>query len=268
MTNLHCNSSCKSCVTASPLAEPEFISLESYQRDIEKLSELFWHVCRFRISGGEPLLHPDIAKMVKITRKAFPATGLAVQTNALLLLKDDGQFDELLDVMRENRCGFQISTYQPIYDRREKLSEILLRHGVQWHWAQISGKPIESFWYFRMLSPINDMEQQHHTCYTDKHCHAIYKGYAYPCFLPGSSEIIEKHFNVKFEGMAENMDKMRLNLHDTELDGYEIVKFLESPTPMCSYCCFEKLRTTEWKQCSRKDAKLEDFVIFDEGEED
>jgi len=59
---------------------------------------------------------------------------------------------------------------------------------------------------------------------------------------------------------------MRINLHDTGLNGWEIVKFLESPTPMCRYCCFEKLRKVEWKQCSRADAKLEDFVVLPEGD--
>jgi len=262
LSNLNCNNSCIACVTASPLADPGYITLESYKKDIKRLSELYWHICRFRISGGEPLLHPDIAEMVKITREAFPATGFAVQTNGLLLLKDDGRFDKLLEVMRENRCGFQISTYKPIMEQREKLSSILLKHGVQWHWGQISGKPVEIFWCFRMLSPTNDMEQQHRTCYTDKYCHALRDGYAYPCFQPGAAEIIERHFNVKFEGMAEAMDEMRLNLHDTELDGWGIVKFLESPTPMCRYCNFENLRKIEWEQCSRNDAKLEDYVLL------
>jgi len=115
LSNMHCNYSCKSCVTASPLAEPGFMSLASYRRDIERLKELYWHICRFRISGGETLLHPDIAEMVKITRDAFPSTGLALQTNGLLLLKNDGRFDGLFNVMRENRCGFQISTYKPVF---------------------------------------------------------------------------------------------------------------------------------------------------------
>ena len=261
LSNVHCNSSCRGCVTASPLADPVFTTLSSYRNDIEKLRDLYWHICRFRISGGEPLLHPDIAEMVKITREAFPATGLAIQTNGLLLLKDDGRFDKLLEVMRENRCGFQISTYKSIIKQRDKLSVILSKHGVQWHWGQISGKPVEIFWSFRTLYPTNEIEKQHNTCYTDKYCHTLYNGYVYPCFFPCSSEIIEKHFNVKFEGMAENMDKMRLNLHDTELDGWGIVKYLESPTPMCGYCCFERLHKIEWGQCSRTEAKLEDFVL-------
>ena len=261
-SNLHCNSSCISCVTASPLAEPMFVSLASYQRDIKRLKELYWHICRFRISGGEPLLHPDIADMVSITREAFPATGFAIQTNGLLLLKDDGRFDDLLKVMCENRCGFQISTYKPIMKQREKLRDILLKHGVQWHWAQVSGKPIEDYWFFRTLLPTNDMEEQHRTCYTDKRCHALHEGYVYPCFMPGAAEIIEKHFGVKFEGMAENMDKMRLSLHNTELDGWGIAQFLESPSPMCSYCCFERMRKVEWKQCTREDARLDDFVLL------
>jgi len=261
LSNLNCNSSCRSCLVASPLTKPGYISLQSYRDDITRLRELYWHVCRFRISGGEPLLHPELAEMVKITREAFPITGLAIQTNGLLLLKDDGKFDELLEVMHKNRCGFQVSTYQPIIDQRDKLGKILSDHGVQWHWGQISGKPVESFWIFRMLEPVNDMEHAHRTCFTDKHCHTLYNGYVYPCFLPGSSEVIEKHFNVKFEDMAENMDKMRMDIHNTEMDGWEISRYLTKPTPMCRYCCFEQVRKVKWEQCQRSEAKLEDFVL-------
>jgi len=112
-----------------------------------------------------------------------------------------------------------------------------------------------------MLSPDNDMQQQHNDCPSDKHCHALLDGYAYPCGRPIPAGIIEKHFNVKFEGMQERLDKTRLDLHNTTLNGWEIAEFLDSPTPMCEYCCYERMRFAEWKQCARQDAVLDDFVL-------
>jgi len=262
ISNLHCNYSCKSCCFASPLAEPGFTTLDSYRKDIKRLKELYWHVARFRITGGETLLHPDIAEMIKITREAFPATGLGLQTNGLLLLKDDGRFDDLFAVMRENRCGFQISVYEPVYKQHEKLDEILRRNGVQWHWGQVTGKQVESFSVWYGLSPDSDMHQQYEKCYQTKYCHPLLDGYAYPCGMPIPAKIIEKHFNVEFEGLADNIENMRVDIHNTAMDGWEIAEYLEKPTPMCRYCIFERQRFRKWEQRPRNEAKLEDFVLM------
>jgi hypothetical protein len=137
----------------------------------------------------------------------------------------------------------------------------LKEHGIQWHWAQLSGNPVEQFVTNIMLSPVNDMRQQHSNCPADRYCHVLLDGYAYPCGRPIPAGIIEKHFNVKFEGMEERLNKMRLNLHNTTLNGWEIAEFLAGPTPMCEYCCFERMRTAEWAQCPRNSARLEDFVL-------
>jgi FkbM family methyltransferase len=260
-TNLHCNFKCKACSVASPLAEPDFVSVSSFKNDFEKLKKLYWHISRIRITGGESLLHPDIAEIVQIIRDTYPATGLAIQTNGLLLLKDDGRFNELFKVMRETRCGFQISTYKPITDKKETLAKMLNKHGVEWHWAQMSGKPLEVFECFRMLKPDNDMTLQHKACYQTKYCHALRNGYLYPCGSTISSETIEKYFNVKFEKMDENIEKMRINLQDTKLDGWDIANFLKNPTPSCMYCCFERRRELKWEQFSTDTATLEDFVL-------
>ena len=261
ISNLNCNNSCKACVMASPLAEPGYMTMESYRRDIDRLKQLYWHICRFRITGGEPLLHPDIAEMVKIARQAFPATGLAVQTNATLLLNDEVRFEQLFKVMRDTRCGFQISVYKPIFEHRQRLDDMLRKNGIQWHWGQVNGKPVESFSVWRELSPKNDMNKQYDECYNTKYCHGFLDGYVYPCGMPIPVKIIERHFNVRFEGMAERLNQMRMDIHATEMDGWEIVEYLQKPTPACEYCCFEKKRNIEWQQCSREDAKPEDYFL-------
>ena len=264
VTNLHCNLKCKACNIASPLAGTDFISMSSFKSDIEKLKERFWHISRIRITGGEPLLHPDIAEMVQIVRDAYPAAGLAIQSNGLLLLKDDGRFNELFKVMQDTRCGFQISTYKPITDKKEILTKMLNERGIQWHWAQMSGNTLEVFECFRTLKPENDMAKQHNACYQTKYCHTLHNGYLYPCVSTISSEGIQNYFNTKFEGFDESIEKMRINLRDTNLDGNAIVSFLKNPTPSCMYCCYERRRESKWEQFSAGNAKLEDFVLIDD----
>jgi MoaA/NifB/PqqE/SkfB family radical SAM enzyme len=262
MSNWHCNFSCKSCNSASPIASPEFYSIQSYFDDINRIKQLYWHISRIRISGGEPLLHPDIADMVKITREAFPGVGLAVLSNGLLLLKEADRFEKLFQVMRECKCGFQISTYKPVYEQRERLAEILNEKNIQWQWGQVSGEIVESFHIFRMLSPVNNRYEQHSRCRGSKNCHTLYDGYVYPCGMAPTAFTIEKVFDAEFEGLVNTLDEVRVDLHNTELTGWEVNEFLKKPTPMCEYCCVERKRQTVWQQCPRSDAKLEDFVLL------
>jgi len=260
-SNLHCNFRCASCCMAAPIAKPGFTTISSFRKDINRLKELYWHINRIRITGGETLLHPEIGEMVKITREAFPAAGLGLQTNGALLLKDDDRLKGLFEIMRENRCGFQISTYDPTVKKKVKLADILRKHGVQWHWGQISGETIKEFECFRTIRPESDMNKQFEDCVQAKYCHSLLDGFVYPCWSAISAKTIEDHFGVEFEGLSEILDKTRVNIHDTALDGWEIVDFFNSPNPMCSYCCYERLRKVKWTQFSPADAKLEDFII-------
>jgi MoaA/NifB/PqqE/SkfB family radical SAM enzyme len=262
MSNWNCNFSCKSCSSISPMATAECYSISSFYEDIIKLKQLYWQISRFRISGGEPLLNPDIADMVKISRDAFPGAGLALLSNGVLLLKETDRFQELFKVMRDCKCGLQISTYKPIYEQRESLDELMKKNGIQMSWGQVSGEPVEHFHTFRMLCPDNDKDKQHRICGGSKNCHTLYEGYVYPCGMAPTAFNIEEFFNVKFEGLDKRLDEVRIDLHKTKLNGWEINEFLENPTPMCEYCCVEQKRLTEWQQCPRSAAQLGDFVLL------
>jgi MoaA/NifB/PqqE/SkfB family radical SAM enzyme len=261
ISNWHCNFSCRSCNSAGPLAPPEFYSISSFSEDICKLKQLYWQISHFHISGGEPLLNPDIADMVKIARDAFPGAGLSLLSNGLLLLNDFDKFQELFQVMRDCKCGFQISTYKPVYEQREKLDGLMKTNGIQMSWGQVSGEPVEYFHAFRTLEPVNNRYEQHSRC-GGKGCHTLYNGYIYPCGMAPTALIIEKFFNTEFEGLSNSLDKIRIDLHNTKITGWEINDFLDNPTQMCEYCSVERKRLTAWQQCPRSEAKLEDFVLL------
>ena len=68
----HCNLSCRDCLHFSPLAKEEFLDIDEYRKDCARLSELFdSEVERLYLLGGEPLLHPNLVEIMKISREAF-----------------------------------------------------------------------------------------------------------------------------------------------------------------------------------------------------
>jgi len=80
-TNFHCNLACDYCaVGSSPRALPRLLSVERFHALIdEALDEGFNEVY---LTGGEPLLHPDITKLLAYSTAAFPTVLL---TNATVL---------------------------------------------------------------------------------------------------------------------------------------------------------------------------------------
>src|SRR5690348_4435511 len=80
----HCNLSCYGCDHASPLLPTRLADLESFQRDLAALSEVF-HSREIRLVGGEPLLHPRIVEFMRAARDSGVADSVVIYTNGVLL---------------------------------------------------------------------------------------------------------------------------------------------------------------------------------------
>jgi predicted phosphodiesterase len=80
-TNFHCNLACDYCaVASSPRADPRSLPLERFTGLVdEALAEGFTEIY---LTGGEPLLHPDLAAMLRYAADRVPTVLL---TNAMLL---------------------------------------------------------------------------------------------------------------------------------------------------------------------------------------
>ena len=55
----HCNLACYGCDHASPVHPEEYLSVEEFAKDLAALAPVY-HVFEFLLTGGEPLLHPDL----------------------------------------------------------------------------------------------------------------------------------------------------------------------------------------------------------------
>lgn len=66
---MHCNLNCKGCSGFSNIHEPEFMTLELFEKHLLRLKELYWGIKYLKLFGGEPLLHPHLSKFIELTRK-------------------------------------------------------------------------------------------------------------------------------------------------------------------------------------------------------
>ncbi|MBQ9003795.1 MAG: hypothetical protein IJ087_18270, partial [Eggerthellaceae bacterium] len=71
----HCNLRCAGCLHFAPLAEESFLDVKAYEHDLQRLASISGIEGYFgsvALMGGEPLLHPRLVDVVRITRAHLP----------------------------------------------------------------------------------------------------------------------------------------------------------------------------------------------------
>ena len=104
----HCNLNCAGCDHFSYMSEPWFIDLESLKDQLEIIKQNIPWLEAISLWGGEPLLHPDIIEICKITRNIFPTQQITIGSNGILI---SSLSDEDLQILHDLNIGFQISYY-------------------------------------------------------------------------------------------------------------------------------------------------------------
>ena len=90
------------------------------------MGEIFGHVCSvMSIMGGEPLLHPDIVRLMKIARENFTDGIIFMFTNGTLLTSMGNDFWE---TCCDYDIGVTISAYQIKLDTDKFMAGYTLAH--------------------------------------------------------------------------------------------------------------------------------------------
>ncbi len=125
-----CTLNCKECCNLIQYYQcPYHISAEDIVRDIRKLSRIAKEILQLRILGGEPLLHPKLAYIVRQILKLDNIKRIQIVTNGTLL------FDEhTLKVLKNNpRISVDISNYGEKSLKRDELIEQLKRNHIKYY---------------------------------------------------------------------------------------------------------------------------------------
>ena len=225
----HCNLNCKGCTAFSPLAEPSFLDVRLFTNDLIRLAELTNNrISALYISGGEPLLHPEIEDILNISRKYFIDADISMMTNGLKLLDMP---DSFWNICKTKSIRILISRY-PINININKINEKAKHFNLKISYVGGDNAPIKQMWKYPLdLNGKQPLKNSFDICTQVNLCMILNEGIIYPCNTIACIKHFSNYFNEKIE--LKQDDTLNIyNINSVE----EILDFLCKPKPMCRFC--------------------------------
>ena len=228
----HCNLRCKGCDHFACIADPYFVPYETIHRDLDRLSEIFHgdYFMKMSVMGGEPLLHPDLLKILEDVRAHFPYVTIRLTTNGLLLLK---QSEDFWRVCRENKVTI-INTRYPINLDFNKMREKAKSEGVEFNHFEGTGDETVKTLFKKIINLKGDSDpvESFSKCHLSNYSNFLMEGKLYSCPFSCQSYRI---FNQKFEQNLRMTENDYLDIYKVK-DMQEVLNFTAKPKYYCRYC--------------------------------
>lgn len=234
----HCNLKCAYCTHFAPLAEEYYYDVVVFEKDIKRISELTsTDLSTIRLLGGEPLLHPKLNDILKITRNYFPNTEIILVTNGILLLKKDTDFFE---TCKKNDIIIECTKY-PIEVDYKEIKRFLLDNNIKFRFARKT-EIMQAKFVKYPLKRKGDISFFHSyiPCifYQDI---TLRNGKIYQCPIVANIHILNKYFNTNFK----ISEKDYVDIHS--IDSIEEVhSFINKKVPFCRYCDIFEIELRDW----------------------
>lgn len=113
-----CNLSCRSCSHAAPIQKKLYYDPAVLKQDLEALAS-WWHVSWLNVLGGEPLLHPDLLRILQVARASGVADSVRVVTNGVLL-----------DIISDNMLPYIDEIRVSLYPNQSKQNLLRINKGI------------------------------------------------------------------------------------------------------------------------------------------
>ena len=230
----HCNLNCKGCFHFSNIAEPEFLSVDEYRNDAERLSFLFENKAELiLLLGGEPLLHKDLVLFFKITRNSFPNAKIGLVTNGILLPYMGPNF--WIECHKYNIT--LMPTIYPIgidYDSIERIAD---KYNVTIDYFndknEVKSLSVLSIDKFGKQNALENFLN----CYRANFCITLEHGRLYTCIVPAHIRHYIKRFHLEMDNfLSDGIDIYKAKT------AKEIQEFLIKPIRACAFC-----NTAKWR---------------------
>lgn len=223
----HCNLNCAGCSHFSPLSKPWIESFDLFKEEWDRVHDKGLQIQRIRILGGEPLLNPDLDKMLAYLRPLFPNSDINVVTNGILL---ERQKPKLLPIFQRNNISITISVYPGLnLDLRK----------ILYGFPKIEAYDKAQFWNISLHEePTFIPKYAFQACFsaTDAHCSYLKDGRIYPCpILPNIPHLIEYFPKLKDYPIGKvDVTEGGITIEDHSIE--EIEQFLTKENQICSFC--------------------------------
>ncbi|GAB7141187.1 hypothetical protein RsTz2092_11520 [Deferribacterales bacterium RsTz2092] len=225
MLTEHCNFNCFACGNFSQLVEPEYADIDVVTRDLTKLAELTGGAVDYiQLTGGEPLLHPNVISFFEISRKLFPDSRIRFITNGILLPKQGVEFWE---AVKKYKVTLAPTRYPEI--DWDKVESYAAQFGVELQY--LDGVERESLYRPFDTRGVQNETMNFSMCPSAGQCQILKDGRFYLCIFPAVIRHFNKHFNQSLE--VSKFDYIEL---DKVQSVQEILSLVARPLPFCRYC--------------------------------
>jgi len=224
----HCNLRCAHCCTLSPALGVHFASPDVLRRDLALAARALAPAV-FKLTGGEPTLHPRLAECAALVRRSGISPRVSLTSNGFrLAAAPEGLFDVLDELT--------LSLYASAPLRDADLERIARR--CEDHDVRLRVKWVDRF--ARMDAPppyrgIDGSRRVYSRCWLKERCHMIRQGRFYACTRPPHlGDVLRRRGEAVGVSLAEadgvRLDRPELAVH--------LRRYLEREEPLmaCRFC--------------------------------
>jgi len=218
-----CNLRCMNCSNLIPEIQhkAEHVPFEIFKRDFDRLVSNFDHIYCLQIHGGEPLLHPEIDKILAYVLASQSKIRLVkIVTNGTLLPSQ-----KLLDIITGQKVILYASNYKINERMREKLRTICAINHVFFMYFE------EKQWYVfkkpeKVTFSINELKSKFKHCPTNM----------YPSYKNGKLYLCSRLANITTLRDYVEDDGIELSFSTKK----NAIKFLQKEYDInCKYCLID-----------------------------
>ena len=248
----HCNLNCRGCYHFSPLAKAEYINVEEFESDFNRMSVLFeGKADQIVLLGGEPLLHPRINELMVIARQNFKNAKIKILTNGTLLLNmDDGFFCSL----RENNIEIWVTKY-PIdfdYDKAKehalRVADVKLNYFNEEPVRTLGHQPLD-------IKGSKNYKHNYYNCYRANICTDLKHGKLFPCIIPAEIGPFNDYFKMNITVTRDDY----VDIYEAK-SAEDILESLDKPMPFCRFCDRENISEYGVMPWSVTKRKIEEWI--------
>ena len=168
ITNYDCTLKCKHCGNLVPyIKNKERYDVDVLKKDIDNLSDVLF-VNHVQLQGGEPLLHPQLDKIIEHLSKSKLTRHINMATNGTLTIPD-----KMLKTFRDCKVNIKCATYNTKHQKIQKLKQQCEENDINLHIFDVSNSTWFDFGGINTTKDNNNIRVQkrfdgcgYKTCYT------------------------------------------------------------------------------------------------------
>ena len=223
-----CNLKCKRCANFSNLVPRyNYMDLNEFESYLIQLRKKFRYIFRIQLLGGEPLLNHQVELYVFLIRKYFPETRIDIVTNGLLILNID---QKLIEAMVSCGAFFFISQYEPTRLQLDRIVNFLEEKGINYEITE----PISQF-----EKQMTFQEQDGKKAFAKRYQKGDCRCFTVKSGRMGCTFVLNLYANREYFNMnvgVKELEDSTIDIMNDNVDGYDIIKVLKRPTPICKFC--------------------------------